>query len=147
MTIGMKIFGQIVSVQPLALIVSLPNQLFGHVPITQISSELTGALEAMDQDQDEDDAGSEEEGPASKSTAPGLIEIFSPGQYVRAVVTAVHAAGSSDLTGMGKSRDEVSRASRRVELSLYPEKVNVGVQKNDLRAGFVSSSQVSHGMR
>ncbi|KAE9388873.1 hypothetical protein BT96DRAFT_1003781 [Gymnopus androsaceus JB14] len=39
MSIGMKIFSQIVSIQPLALVVSLPNQLFGHVPITNISSQ------------------------------------------------------------------------------------------------------------
>ena len=56
---------------------------------------------------------------------------------VRAIVTAVHAAGSSDTSGFGKTRDEAFKSSRRVELSLIPEKVNEGVAKVDLKAGFV----------
>jgi rRNA biogenesis protein RRP5 len=48
MNVGMKIFGQIVSILPLALIVSLPNQLYGHVPITNISSQFTELLERLD---------------------------------------------------------------------------------------------------
>lgn len=132
-------FGQIVSVQPLALIVSLPNQLLGHVPITQISSTLTSLLETMDEDEppsDDDDSGDEEEHKGSR--VPDLFNIFTPGQYVRAVVTAVHAAGSTDVLGIGKTRDETVKASRRVELSLSPDKVNNGVQRGDLQAGFVS---------
>lgn len=135
----MKVFGQIVSVQPLALIVSLPNQLLGHVPITQISSTLTSLLETMDEDEppsDDDDSGDEEEHKGSR--VPDLFNIFTPGQYVRAVVTAVHAAGSTDVLGIGKTRDETVKASRRVELSLSPDKVNNGVQRGDLQAGFVS---------
>ena len=46
----MKIFGQIVSILPLALVISLPNQLFAHVPITNISSQLTAYLEREDAD-------------------------------------------------------------------------------------------------
>jgi rRNA biogenesis protein RRP5 len=48
----MKILGQVVSIGPLALVVSLPNQLYGHVPITQVSSELTSSLESMDVEND-----------------------------------------------------------------------------------------------
>jgi rRNA biogenesis protein RRP5 len=132
----MKILGQIVSVEPLALIVSLPNQLFAHVPITNISSQLTGLLESsMDQDNDEEEL-EDDEGSGS-SRIPELSDMFHPGQYVRAIVTAVHAPGSTDMSGIGKSRDEVARASRRVELSLVPERVNAGVHKSDLKAGFV----------
>ena len=43
----MKVLGQIASIQPLALIISLPNQLMGHVPITQVTSQLTSRLESM----------------------------------------------------------------------------------------------------
>ncbi|KAJ7225707.1 hypothetical protein GGX14DRAFT_640485 [Mycena pura] len=141
LNIGMKILGQIVSIEPLALIVSLPNQLFAHVPITHISSQLTRLLEStMDEDssQDEDDE-DDDNSTSSPSRVPGLSEIFCPGQYVRAVVTAVHAPGSTDVSGIGKSRDEVTRASRRVELSLLPERVNAGVHKSDLKAGFTLS--------
>lgn len=131
----MKILGQVVAVEPLALIVSLPNQLFAHVPITHISTQLTHTLESMEDvemgnsdDEDED---------SSPSGVPDLSEIFQPGQYVRAIVTAVHPPGATDVSGLGRARDEVHKASRRVELSLVPEKVNEGVVKSDLRTGFV----------
>lgn len=141
----MKVLGQIVSVQPLALIVSLPNQLLGHVPIIQISPTLTNILETMGEDEppsDDDDAsGDEEENKMSR--VPDLFNIFTPGQYVRAVVTAVHAAGSTDALGIEKTRDETVKASRRVELSLSPDKVNNGVLTGDLHAGFVSRLCIS----
>ncbi|KAI0361371.1 hypothetical protein OH77DRAFT_1468895 [Trametes cingulata] len=137
--VGMKILGQVVAVEPLALIVSLPNQLFAHVPITQISTQLTHILENMD---DVEMQSVDEEEEVSPSRVPDLFEIFQPGQYVRAVVTAVHAPGATDATGLGRARDEVQKASRRVELSLVPEKVNEGVAKADLRAGFALSASV-----
>ncbi|RDB29525.1 rRNA biogenesis protein RRP5 [Hypsizygus marmoreus] len=139
LNIGMKILGQIVSIQPLALIVSLPNQLFAHVPITNISSQLTSVLEGMDESEEEQDDEEDEEAPSQKSRIPDLSEIFHEGQYVRAVVTAVHAQGATDVSGISKSRDEVARSSRRVELSLLPERVNAEVQKGDLKPGFASA--------
>ncbi|KAJ3870308.1 hypothetical protein EV359DRAFT_28064 [Lentinula novae-zelandiae] len=145
MSVGMKIFGQIIAIQPLALIVSLPNQLLGHVPITNISSQLTTLLERMDVDEDEDAKESESEGKEeaeSRSKVPELSDFFHNGQYVRATVTTLHVPGSTDVTGLGKSRDETIRASRRVELSLTPERVNAGVQKSDLKAGYTLSTSV-----
>ncbi|TRM65942.1 hypothetical protein BD626DRAFT_612896 [Schizophyllum amplum] len=136
MTPGQKILGQIISIQPLALIISLPNQLLGHTPITNISTQLTAALDAMDVDE------SDEEDAPAPAAVPDLEEIFHPGQYVRAVVATVHAPGTTDLSGVGRSRDEVVRASRRVELSLVPGKVNAGVQKADLKEGFTLTAAV-----
>lgn len=133
----MKILGQIVSIIPLGLIVSLPNQLYGHIPITQISAQFTNILERFDTQADdinEDD--SDEEG--ENARVPDLFELFHVGQYVRSVVTNVHAAGVSEMSGVGKLRDDLAKASKRVELSLVPEKVNTGVQKTDLKSGFVS---------
>lgn len=141
----MGILGQIVSVQPLALIISLPNQLFGHVPITQISTQLTSLLEAMEGSSEksasEDVEEDEEEEP--KSAVPDLADLFHVGQYVRAIVSAVHESGTTDMTGIGKTRDGVARASRRVELCLIPGKVNAGVQKADLRPGLVCTLLLS----
>jgi rRNA biogenesis protein RRP5 len=125
----MKIFCQIVEIHPLALIVSLPNQLFAHVPITNISSSLTAILETVEE---QDNASISEE-----TEAPELSDLFQRGQYVRAVVTAVHPPGMSDGTIFGRTRDEIEKASRRVELSLDPRSVNSGVQTSDLRVGFV----------
>ncbi|KAI0778417.1 U3 snoRNP-associated protein Rrp5 [Trametes elegans] len=138
--VGMKILGQVVAVEPLALIVSLPNQLFAHVPITHISTQLTHILENMDDA--EMNASDDEDDEGTSSRIPDLYEIFRPGQYVRAVVTAVRAPGATDVAGLGRARDEVQRASRRIELSLVPEKVNAGVAKGDLRAGFTLSAAV-----
>jgi rRNA biogenesis protein RRP5 len=112
------------------------------VPITNITSQLTTSLESMAEEDHEmhSDESDDDDGQSSKRRIPELFEIFHPGQYVRAVVTAVHAPGSTDTSGFGKTRDESYKASSRVELSLFPEKVNEGVAKVDVRAGFVSIS-------
>ena len=142
----MKILGQIISIHPLALLVSLPNQLYAHVPITNVSSQYTNMLERMDEvhenDQSDDEksdneAGNDEEEELSTNLKyPELSDMFRVGQFIRAVVTAVHAPGASNIPGLEKSRDELVKASRRVELSLSPEKVNEGVPKSDLRPSF-----------
>jgi rRNA biogenesis protein RRP5 len=137
--VGMKIFGQIVGILPLQLLVSLPNQLSAHVPITNISSQFTTALEQMDNISEGSGADDEEGATLSNFDTPDLSDIFRVGQYVRAVVSAIHTPGSSQASSLGKSRDEASKASRRVELSLVPERVNAGVQKSDLKNGFVCS--------
>ncbi|KAJ8702367.1 rRNA biogenesis protein rrp5 [Pleurotus ostreatus] len=140
--IGMKILGQIVSIQPLALIVSLPNQLFAHVPITHISSQLTSLLEGHTESDEEPEDDEDEENGSPSSRVPDLADIFTVGEYVRAVVTAVHASGVGDVSVIGKSRDDVVRTSRRVELTLVPERVNQGVQKGDLKPGFTITASV-----
>ena len=136
----MKILCQIVSVEPLSLIVSLPNQLFGHIPITQISPEYTTLLEKIDESADEDEEESEDEDGASKrqNRIPDLVDLFTPGQYLRAVVTGVHASGTTDNFGSGRPKDNNQRVSRRVELSIEPHKVNGGIAVKDLTPGFVS---------
>ncbi|KAF9040398.1 nucleic acid-binding protein [Hymenopellis radicata] len=136
-TVGMKIFGQIIAIQPLALVVSLPNQLFGHVPITNISAPLTALLEKAEAEDDEEDDTS-----IDNSGVPDLFEIFHEGQYVRAIVTGVHAAGITDVTGIGRSRDESVRASKRIELSLDPQKVNADIKKSDIVQDFTLSAAI-----
>lgn len=133
----MKILGQVMSIEPLALIVSLPNQLLAHIPITNISPQLTQALETMDDDRSSTHSEEDDEEEDGKPGIPDLLEIFRPGQYVRAVVSAVHAQGSTDFAGFSRSRDETHKASRRVELSLLPGKVNEGVVKSDFKQGYV----------
>jgi len=135
----MKILCQIVFVEPLSLVVSLPNQLFGHIPITQISSEFTTLLERIDESVGEEEE--EEEGedtPKQQHKIPDLVGIFRPGQYLRAVVTEVHAPGTTDNFGPGRPKDDSQRVSRRVELSVEPHEVNGGIAVKDLTFGFVS---------
>ncbi|KAF8640392.1 hypothetical protein AX17_000062 [Amanita inopinata Kibby_2008] len=151
LSIGMKILGQVVSIQPLALIISLPNQLFAHVPITNISTQYTNMLESADEvaelsvseerDSEDEGDGDDKRSPAALR-CPELKDMFRVGQYVRAVVTAVHVSGNVMVPGISKSRDELVRASKRVELSLSPENVNAGVQKSDLRSGFTLTAAV-----
>jgi rRNA biogenesis protein RRP5 len=142
----MKVLGQVFVVHPLVVVVSLPNQLFGHVPITNISSQLTGRLEALD----EDDAhrsraslldeveDSDEEGD-DRAPLPELSDIFRPGQYVRACIVAVHSFGATSTgSGLGgRPKDEIEKASRRVELSLVPKQVNDDIVKADIKPGLV----------
>jgi rRNA biogenesis protein RRP5 len=136
---GMKVLGQIALVQPLALIISLPNQLMGHVPITQVTSQLTNRLESMHEQEEPSDAESVDDGESDSQTeVPDLFQLFHVGQYVRAVVTNVHASGTTDVSGIGKLRDDAAKASRRIELSLVPKTMNSGVLKADLKPGFVS---------
>ncbi|KAL4069766.1 hypothetical protein V8B97DRAFT_2051647 [Scleroderma yunnanense] len=135
---GMKILGQVMSIHPLALIVSLPNQLMAHVPITKVTSQLSQLLESGDAGSSTPDDDSDGE----RSGAPDLSELFHPGQYIRAVVTTIHAPGATDIIGLARSRDDVVKASRRVELSLIPGEVNVGVEKSDLRSGYTLSGAV-----
>lgn len=84
----------------------------------------------------EDDQNDEDE--KTRASLPELTDMFSVGQYVRAVVSAVHPPGASDGSGISRSGDENSKASKRIELSLVPERVNAGVQQSDLKSGFVS---------
>ncbi|KAI6031571.1 hypothetical protein BKA83DRAFT_4202404 [Pisolithus microcarpus] len=124
---GMKILGQVVSVHPLVVVVSLPNQLVAHVPITKITSQLSRLLESMDV---RSDASGESASDTVADNVPDLSELFHPGQVLFAAVVAnVHPPGTTDLAGLMRSRDEVVKASRRVELSLVPEEVNAGVRK------------------
>jgi rRNA biogenesis protein RRP5 len=126
------------SIQPLAIVVSLPNQLFAHVPITQITSQLTERLESTT---DAEDGELDDDQSESSTQFPSLTSLFYVGQYVRAVVISTHAPGTTDVAGLGRIRDDTIKASRRVELSLLPEKVNTGVRKVDLKVGYVSLFQ------
>ncbi|CAG8647448.1 11805_t:CDS:2, partial [Acaulospora colombiana] len=145
-----RIMAQVVGITPLSVIVSLPHQLMGHIPIDKISSDLNNAMDRlMDKDSNAsgDSQSSNDEGEEDTEHAiPTLEEIFYPGQYVRAIVTAVHPQGTSlppldnseTTVNLGKPRNELERASRRVELSLLPEQVNKGISGKDLIKDFVS---------
>lgn len=139
--------GQIVGILPLTLLVSLPNQLLGHIPITNISPQFTQRLEQMDQDEDmepSDSEDEEDEESSPKGGLPDLGQMFSVGQYVRAAVTAVFQGGASDPSGLYRSRDELTKLCKRVELSLAPNLVNEGVKVEDLKSGFVSFLRTLH---
>ena len=140
---GQRILCQIVDIRPLALLVSLPNQLLGHVPATHISSLLTERLERVDAEEadstgnQEEDGDVEEKSASASSDVPDLADMFTVGQYLTAVVEEVRPSGARSSIDFSKARDEVTKAAKRAELSIDPEKVNAGVAKRDLVSGFV----------
>lgn len=157
------LLAQIVQILPLELVVSLPSQLMGHVPITNISQAFTKRIEAeaeeseddddQESDEDEDEEEEEEEndsdadadGKATATSAsssstklPNLDEMFHVGQYLlTSVVNVLPPRATTALakqTGQTKQRGtDEWRASRRVELSLDPKRVNAGVSVDDCK--------------
>ena len=129
--------------------------MLGHIPIDKFSKGLNDALDklvekdddsnsdASSSDNQDTDGDDDVEREATKEEIPTLQEMFYPGQYVRAIVMAVHPHGvvalpsTSGMT-LGKPRNELVKASRRVELSLLPQDVNSGITVKDLGKGFVS---------
>ncbi|BGP31459.1 rRNA bioproteinsis protein rrp5 [Rhodotorula toruloides] len=142
---GTKVLCQVVQVRPLEVIVSLPNQLLGHIPITNISSEFTARLEKAgeeDSDEEEEEESDEEDEVTADKGLPGLSALFHTGQYLIAVVTSTAVSDPTKLKLAGREGDETVRSSRRVELSVEPEKVNEGIAKGDLKRGFVFPAAV-----
>ncbi|GAA6020638.1 hypothetical protein JCM10207_007806 [Rhodosporidiobolus poonsookiae] len=127
---GTKVLCQILLVRPLELIVSLPSQLVAHIPIINISSEFTARLEAAG------GASSDEDSDEEEDDLPALHDLFHVGQWVVAAVVSTKDSDSKVKMG-GREGDENVRQSRRVEMSLEPEKVNEGVAKGDLKRGFI----------
>lgn len=152
------------AVHPLALILSLPNQLLGHVPITSISDIYTKRLqdstdeEADDEEEDKIDSEADEtisnirkkhsSSSSNLQSPPELNELYQPGQWVTASVVAINSAnnkgGSSNSNslgfgGQGREGGEYEREAKRVELTLKPNQVNSGVSISDLGTEFVLS--------
>lgn len=67
-------------------------------------------------------------------------EMYSAGQFVRAVVTHVHMEGERARPQLGErpSNDEEWQCGK-IELSLVPQKVNEGLTQDGLASGVVSN--------
>ena len=125
---------------PLHLILSLPNNLLAHVPITEISIKLTSLLEVEEEDlpseDDENDGGS-----SSSASPPDLAQLFRPGQYFPAkVVQSFPTASQSFISQYPVS--ETTRLAARTEMTLVPEKINSEISKEDLKPGYLITGEV-----
>ncbi|KAI8369582.1 uncharacterized protein BYT42DRAFT_607950 [Radiomyces spectabilis] len=125
LTEGALLLGCISHISDLELIVALPQQLTGVVPITEISDPITTRVELAanaeeDEEKDDDD---------DQSELPDLKELFHLGQWVRCRVISV-ADGESD------------NQKKRIELSLKPEKVNADIAKVDVTTGMTLGAYV-----
>ncbi|KAL1413196.1 rRNA biogenesis protein rrp5 [Vanrija albida] len=130
---GTHVLARVHTVLPLHLVLSLPNNLLAHVPITEVSATLTAALnkdiDAMSED------GEDEEDDDEDTGAPELAELFVPGQYVTAKVLNLFPTASQDFIAQYPV-SETTRLAARVELTLIPEKINGEIAKADVEAGF-----------
>lgn len=98
------------------MFVSLPHQLVGVIPITEISDALTETIQKIANDEDED---MDEE----ESKMPSLNNMFYVGQWLRCKITNLPALEE--------------KAKRPIELSLKPQVVNEDLLKVDTTPGVV----------
>ncbi|KAG2221563.1 hypothetical protein INT45_002577 [Circinella minor] len=121
-----SLLGCISQINELELVVSLPYQLHGVVPITEISDPVTAAVERVaNQQEDEDDEENDEE----QRGLPDLKKLFRVGQYVPCRISSV------------KTRAETKKKNA-IELTLRPEAVNRNVPKVDVAPGVALSAYV-----
>jgi rRNA biogenesis protein RRP5 len=131
----MKLLVRVVAIRPLCVIVSLPNQLLGQIPITQISSKYTSMLEDEEANADVRDFNAAD-GEGHESSLSVLPNMVSEGQFVSATVLAIHPRGAN-THDRPLGRDELLRASQRVELSILPSLVNSAISKENIADGAV----------
>jgi rRNA biogenesis protein RRP5 len=138
-TTGSLIFGQVTSINRRALTVALPDNLVGYVPLTAVSPQLSEKIQALLNNDDENEGKSndeEEEGDPDIS----LTHYFRVGQYLRVAVTSTEQERAG-----GKAS-----ARKRIELSIEPALTNVGIAQSNLAAGATVQVSVSsvedHGL-
>ncbi|KAH3669200.1 hypothetical protein WICMUC_005039 [Wickerhamomyces mucosus] len=124
---GTLVLGQIQSINRLDIVISLPDNLVGFVPITSVSEIITKELEEFDDDSEDSD--SEEENTRNVETSenkkkfPNLSKIFRIGQWLRAVV----------VDGTLNSKNKKNQ-KKRIQLSIESSKVNKNLEDDDLVA-------------
>ncbi|EIM20729.1 hypothetical protein E3Q22_03362 [Wallemia mellicola] len=128
---GLKVLCQIVHITAIDLIVSLPEQLLAHIPITNISTHFTQRLDSAMNDDSDDGKSVSDDG---NEDLPELDELFQVGQWLRATVLHVHK--DSNTGRVKKEGEEIIKASRKLELSIDPRSVNDGLTQKDLEKDF-----------
>ncbi|KAI1824394.1 nucleic acid-binding protein [Xylaria intraflava] len=109
---GSLVLAQITEIHQLQIILALPNNLSGHVPITSISDVLSERVAAEAEALDDDD----------ESDTIDIKDIFEVGQYLRAYVMSTTEDNNGTLT----------RPKKHIELSLRPEHTNTGLLGEEL---------------
>lgn len=116
--------GQVSQVNTLDIALSLPNNLTGYVPITNISPRFSELLKKASDDSEEED-GSDEEEEKEEGDVPELSKMYRVGQWLRAVVEE-----SGDST------------KKRIELTIDPSVVNEKIDVEDLEPGMAVQTSV-----
>ncbi|KAF2112865.1 hypothetical protein BDV96DRAFT_648501 [Lophiotrema nucula] len=135
---GTIALGQITDVTAGEIVLSLPNNLTGIVPLTAVSEQLTARIEKLVKEEEEDN---EELGEPDNDEDVDLRQMFVVGQYLRACVTS---------TGENAHVNGATKQKRRIELSIDPKMVNGGITKSTIPINcMVQASVVSnedHGL-
>ncbi|KAL6702839.1 rRNA biogenesis protein rrp5 [Coniothyrium glycines] len=128
---GTIVLGQITEITHQDIVLALPNNLVGYVPLTAVSDTLNERLESLLKEDEEEQAEDKESFDDIE-----LKEMFSVGQYLRACITSTN--------------EETARARKRLELSIDPKLVNKGLAKRRIPVNcMVQASVVSnedHGL-
>ncbi|EMD64967.1 hypothetical protein COCSADRAFT_189966 [Bipolaris sorokiniana ND90Pr] len=130
---GTIVLGQITDISHQDLVLALPNNLVGYVPLTAVSDKLNERLEKLLK---EDESDKEDGSDKDDFEDADLRDLFSVGQYLRACITATSGEGA--------------KARKRLELSIEPKLVNTGLTKRKIPVnGMIQASVVSnedHGL-
>ncbi|KAI1310937.1 hypothetical protein F5Y03DRAFT_391931 [Xylaria venustula] len=121
---GSLVLGQVVEIRPLQIVLALPNNLSGHVPITSVSNVLSERVTAEADALDEDD---------NETNDVDLNDIFEVGQYLRAYVASTAEESTGTLT----------KPKKHIELSLRPEQTNTGLSSREIVENTVIMASVS----
>lgn len=136
---GTRVLARVHTVLPLHLILSLPNNLLAHVPITEISSTLTRLLSKETASASSSQAVSDDDD--DETEAPDLTELFKPGQYYTAKVLNLFPTASQSFASQYPP-SETNKLAARVEVSLVPEQVNSEIAKADLVGGYMIAGEI-----
>lgn len=135
---GSVVLGQVVSITSRDVTLALPNNIFGYVPITQISDQVTHRVEKLLAD-DEDEDTSDTENTDFQDV--DLKKLFKTGQYLRAVVTSTEDEARSKPGG---------KVHRKIELSVNPRDTNQALSVSDAVVGSMISASIrsieDHGL-
>lgn len=122
---GSYVLGVVKQINKMELVLSLPDNLVGYVPITNISKELVKLLEEYDDQEesseeetdsdDEDDDDEKSHVPKQTIPFPQLEDRFVVGQYLRAKVVS----------------NSNEKQKKRIELSLEPENSNSPMEEKE----------------
>ncbi|KAI9002578.1 hypothetical protein DFJ74DRAFT_696109 [Hyaloraphidium curvatum] len=156
--------GVVKEIHDLELVVSLPNNLTGFVPITEVSDLVSKAVERAalgasgadaDMETPEDESSASEDGDDSSEpgqggqgvedevSLPSLEALFHVGQVLRCVVTELGSGpGKGASSEPAIDGDGVGKQRRRVELSIKPSATNCGLTAKSLFEGMVLAASV-----
>lgn len=131
LTPGTIVLGQIIDASHQDIVLALPNNLVGYVPLTAVSDKLNERLEKLLK---EEEVTAEDEDESFEDVH--LEDMFTAGQYLRACVTA--------------TTDDSARGRKRLELSIDPKLVNKGLSKRKMPANSMVQASVlsneDHGL-